>query len=1259
MHKLTARCVLTLCSALTIGAGVTQAQTAPGEPASTRLNKEAGDDDVIVLSPFVVSSVEDKGYKANSTLAGSRVRTELRDLASSLSVVTAEFLKDTGATNNESLLLYTTNTEVGGIYGNMAGVGSTYMQGATESATNLLRPSTNTRVRGLDSADNTRDYFLTDIPWDSFNVGRVDLQRGPNSILFGIGSPAGIINTSVNTAGYKTEGRVENRVGSFGSVRDSFDFNYVMIPNQLAVRVAGIYDDTKYRQEPAYNWDRRIFGAVRWDPKLFANGRTTIRANYENGNVKANRPRSLPPVDRITPYFDSDKINKQTYDGYYATSRGIAPFSSSSLLAGETAQFWLAGSQGPGVSSGVNPVFYYDNVSTPNTVRAGGPVGYFAIGSDGKRSGQLGGFPYGTPLGIASYSEWAKNVDQYGATHGASAAELASVAGGSEGFIKDKSITDPKIYDFYNNLLDGNTKKEWQDWETYNLSLEQTFLDDRVGFQAVYDRQHYNDGSESNLGYSTYLSIDINENTSQYPWAYNAANGYSQEYSAVANPNVGRVFTSGNASAGSRSTDRENVRLTAFGEFRSKDFFSSPLLTKILGHHTFTGLYSEERYDVEDRSWVRYAVTNSWNDLVGKGSAAQGLGEGGGGIQGPTVISSVVYLTGSVAGYTNASQLNVSRIMGDQSPTGSYSAKYYDSHWKWSLDPSSPDYVNPAAPWDDPTDRPDNTATDTQSSNPANYVGWKDTTVTVLNADKGDINSLYRSGAKTQRKTTSKGLTWQAFLWDDVLVGTFGWRRDEQKIRAGSATVSEETGIADMNYGLEPLDPDTGISTGESKSWGLVLHLPRELRERLPWGSDISLAFNDGNNSRVENRYGFDASKLPNAKGNTRDYSVILSTLNDRLTFKATYYKTTVKDANISSVTTQTSTLGANTNDLISMETIGTAAALMNMAGNAGQMPGWEWWWNWATISHNWDSAYNDPTTDLYKNDPATIKQKAANASWLSQMQSQQWFDAFGYKVDVAKAQAGDWSHAIKNGDWQPTSGSGNAASGGGSGQVNGQWPTGTVDYVSKGWEFEITGQVTKNWNVSLNASKQMAQQTALGTNLSDFIEKLHTKYESPAGDLKRWWGGDEDMRDVFNRNIWSAYLFQKDTNGKMVSEMAPWRFNLVSNYKFDRGLLKGFNIGGGYRWEDGKILGYALNEDQDNLDVNKPYWSPSQDSVDLWAGYERKVTPKILWRIQLNLRNVGEQPHLTPISVQPDGSYAQYRIEEGMTWTLTNTFSF
>src|SRR5690606_38642254 len=120
----------------------------------------------------------------------------------------------------------------------------------------------NTRVRGLTSADNTRDYFLTDIPWDGYIIDRVDLSRGPNSILFGQGSPAGIINAGTKMASFRNANTVEVRVDDNGSVRGTLDFNRVLLKDELAIRVMALADNTKYDQKPAFQDDHRIAGAL-------------------------------------------------------------------------------------------------------------------------------------------------------------------------------------------------------------------------------------------------------------------------------------------------------------------------------------------------------------------------------------------------------------------------------------------------------------------------------------------------------------------------------------------------------------------------------------------------------------------------------------------------------------------------------------------------------------------------------------------------------------------------------------------------------------------------------------------------------------------------------------------------------------------------------------------------------------------------------------------------------------------------------------
>ena len=52
------------------------------------------EDEPIVLSPFDVNADADVGYLASTAQSGTRLRTDLKDIASSISVVTKDFMND-------------------------------------------------------------------------------------------------------------------------------------------------------------------------------------------------------------------------------------------------------------------------------------------------------------------------------------------------------------------------------------------------------------------------------------------------------------------------------------------------------------------------------------------------------------------------------------------------------------------------------------------------------------------------------------------------------------------------------------------------------------------------------------------------------------------------------------------------------------------------------------------------------------------------------------------------------------------------------------------------------------------------------------------------------------------------------------------------------------------------------------------------------------------------------------------------------------
>jgi outer membrane receptor protein involved in Fe transport len=250
------RCGLSMLGTFVLSStwGYAQTTAAPAKPLAEE------QEEVLVLSPFEVSAEEDSGYSTATTLAGNRLNTELRDIGNAVTVINSQFLKDIGATSNETLLQYTVGTEVGNLQGNFAGTGDGSF---LDESSRFVTPNQNTRVRGLAAADNTRDYFLSDIPWDGFNVDRVDLQRGPNSILFGQGSPAGIINVGLKQASYRNANEVGFQTDQFGSTRLTADFNRVILKDELAVRLMAVKEKESFQQDPAFEKDDRFMGSSR------------------------------------------------------------------------------------------------------------------------------------------------------------------------------------------------------------------------------------------------------------------------------------------------------------------------------------------------------------------------------------------------------------------------------------------------------------------------------------------------------------------------------------------------------------------------------------------------------------------------------------------------------------------------------------------------------------------------------------------------------------------------------------------------------------------------------------------------------------------------------------------------------------------------------------------------------------------------------------------------------------------------------------
>lgn len=1215
----------------------------------------AQDDDdseeIFELSPFEVTGSEESGYRAVSTLAGNRLNTELRDVGSAISVVTDQFLEDTGATDNNTLLQYTVGTEVGSIEGNYAGVGDSAL---LDESSKFKNPNSNTRVRGLTNADNSREYFISDIPWDGYNVDRVELQRGPNSILFGQGSPAGLINVGLKGASYEDEGEVEVRFDEHGSTRFVFDFNKVILEDELALRVSVLRDDEKYKQDPAFNNDQRFYAALRWDPSFLNSDsiRTNFKANFETGEVESNNPRSLPPVDLASPWFysgtyEGDFVYNET-SGQYESTRTynhlnretFNPFQVQDDNTGRPNH----GQQRPTINGGPNagqPNPAYNPWVGNFAESFGGPLGYYTndpsnptywlqewrqrrgVNEEGVVTPDQGIVSFHRPVGIANQSAWARNSGQ---------------PFSSFGVYKNYQLTDPTAFDFYNNLLEGPNKNEWQDFDMLTMNLSQTYLNDKIGWELSHHQQSYQNGQYSLLsGGQQAIFIDM-----MAVYSDGTPDGLNGEpfQDGTPNPNVGNAFISDRGQYGNNTfwSDRDSTRLTAFATIDFQERNSDSLLFKILGKHTFTGLLAEDSRDTDNRNFLRYAVVDpQYREFVG---ATDDLKFN----DNLFAVNTVAYMGPNLSGRGSLSGANLSPVKETFTPRSGV-VNAFDSTWARPLDPNAAGYVDPGALWLNNYHLP--TSDDyesTQNRNPENYVGWIQYPFNVTHAADSIANRdlLTTSAGLEKASTETKALVWQGQLFGGALVGTWGRREDT----AEGWSVSRNTDSpSEYLYGYNHLDlspesynleaPDLAYSQIEetSTSWSVVAHLNEFFNDSLPLG--ISLFYSNSTNFQPEalrvDAYGEQIS-LP--KGETEDMGILLESKNGRYSLRVNKYETQATNA--------------NSGGLGGAWFIGASQA---WSGN--WVNRFEYDWSGDTIANA--VADPDPENSQYNYGldsgetlaDAQAREAAAISAWRT-WQGQvdpRFYEAWGMDFE------GPFNEADPR-------------------NITASTPNGfalTEDSTSEGYEVELTANPTDNWSIAFNAAKTKAsRQNIGGVNLAEFINAYEdTLRNTAAGDLRIWWGGagNETALYQWNANIGSEWTSRVLQEGTQAPELREWRANLITNYNFTDGVLEGLSVGGGVRWQDEVVIGYrpiqGETATQVSFDIESPYMGPTETNVDLWVGYGMELSDNLDWRIQLNVRNAFDGDGLIPITAQPDGTPAGYRIAPSQTWSLRNTFSF
>ena len=266
---------------------------------------QAQEVDTPILAPVTVMSNGSAfdptvGYVAEQSVTATKTDTRIMEIPQSVSVITQDQIQEQGATTLNQVLRYTA-----GVAPETRGSAATRLDQFT--------------MRGFQAStflDSLRVFGSRDaLPQvDPYRLERVDVLKGPSSVMFGQGGPGGIVNQISKRPLSERLREVELQVGNFDYRRANFDFSGPVSSNDsLLYRVTGSgymsdgqIDHTKERRyfiAPALTWKN-------------ADTRITLLANLQRdphmgsyGGVPALRTVFKAPDGRqLKPgFYDGDK----------------------------------------------------------------------------------------------------------------------------------------------------------------------------------------------------------------------------------------------------------------------------------------------------------------------------------------------------------------------------------------------------------------------------------------------------------------------------------------------------------------------------------------------------------------------------------------------------------------------------------------------------------------------------------------------------------------------------------------------------------------------------------------------------------------------------------------------------------------------------------------------------------------------------------------------------------------------------------------
>ncbi|KHL74215.1 TonB-dependent receptor [Pseudomonas putida] len=235
-----------------------------------------------------------EGYFTSNASSATKTDRPILETAQSISVVTAEQIADRKVDRVEDAVAYTAGVRVGA--------------SGLDPRFDMISIRGFETTMGADFLDGLRQPgsgWLSLYQTEAYNLERIEVLKGPSSVMYGQISPGGMVNRVSKRPGLLANNEVQIQSGNYNHQQGQFDLGGKLNESgDLLYRVVGVYRDAENYIEQLNNDVRMIAPSLTW--QIDPDTSLTLLAQYQERETAAS-PMLYQQGEHLSNFWQGDE----------------------------------------------------------------------------------------------------------------------------------------------------------------------------------------------------------------------------------------------------------------------------------------------------------------------------------------------------------------------------------------------------------------------------------------------------------------------------------------------------------------------------------------------------------------------------------------------------------------------------------------------------------------------------------------------------------------------------------------------------------------------------------------------------------------------------------------------------------------------------------------------------------------------------------------------------------------------------------------